>query len=94
MAFARIAVFPGGTQEQYAYLGELMGEGVSRQPERLLLAAGPSDEGWQIIQVWKSREALDRFVEEHLQPAFERAGDRGHPQPPSITDIELADLHM
>ncbi|GAC1319339.1 MAG: hypothetical protein NVSMB25_09950 [Thermoleophilaceae bacterium] len=72
MAFARIAEFPGGTQEQYEYLGELMGDGVANQPDRLVLAAGPSAEGWQIIQVWKSRESLDRFIEEHLQPAFKR----------------------
>jgi len=94
MAFARIAVFPGGTQEQYEHLGELMGDGVRDQPERLFLAAGPSEDGWQIIQVWKNREALDRFIEEHLRPAMEQAGDRGYPQPPRITDIELADLHM
>jgi hypothetical protein len=70
-----------------------MNEGMTDQPDRRLLAAGPSDEGWQIIQVWDSREALERFIEEHLRPALERAGDRGYPQPPRITDIDLADLH-
>ena len=94
MAFARIATFPGGTREQYEYLGQLMGEGVANQPERRLLASGPSDEGWTIIQVWESQAALDRFVAEHLRPAMERAGDRGYPEPPRITDIELADLYL
>lgn len=94
MAFARIAVFPGGTKEQYEYLGSLMGEGVADQPERRLLAAGPSDEGWTILQVWDSQEALDRFIEEHLRPAMEQAGDRGYPAPPKITDIELAELYL
>jgi hypothetical protein len=94
MAFARIAVFPGGTKEQYEYLAELMGDGVAHQPARRLIAAGPSEEGWTIIQVWDSKEPLDRFIAEHLGPAMERAGDRGYPEPPKITDIDLADLHL
>lgn len=94
MAFARIAVFPDGTKEQYEYLGGLMSEGVANQPERRLLAAGPSDEGWTIIQVWDSREALERFVADHLRPAMERAGERGYPHPPRIIDLELDDLHL
>lgn len=94
MAIARIAVFPGGTKEQYDHMGELMGEGVMNQPERRLLASGPTDDGWAILQVWDSKEALDRFVAEHLRPAMEQAGDRGYPEPPRITDIELADLYI
>lgn len=94
MAFARIAVFPGGTRAQYEYLAELMGEGVAHQPERRLIAAGPSADGWTIIQVWDSKESLERFIEDHLRPAMERAGDRGYPQPPKVTDIELVDLHI
>jgi hypothetical protein len=90
---SRLAVFPGGTQEQYEYLDGLMGEGVANQPERRLLAAGPSEDGWMIIQVWDSQEALERFLQEHLRLAIESAGDRGYPQPPRITDVELVDLH-
>ena len=94
MAFARIAVFPDGTREQYEYLGTLMGEGGANQPERKLLAAGPRDQGWAIIQVWDSQAALERFVADHLRPAMEKAGGRGYPEPPLITDIELVDLYM
>lgn len=94
MAFARIATFPGGTKEQYEHLGQLMGEGVANQPERRVLASGPTDDGWTIIQIWDSREALEQFVVEHLRPAMERAGERGYPRPPRITDIELADLYQ
>jgi hypothetical protein len=94
MAFARIATFPGGTKEQYDYLGQLMGEGVANQPERRLLASGPTNDGWTIIQIWDSQAALEQFIVEHLRPAMERAGDRGYPEPPLITDIELADLYL
>lgn len=93
MAIARIALFPGGTKEQYDHLGQLMGEGVANQPERRLLASGPSADGWTILQIWDTREALDRFVADHLRPAMEQAGDRGYPAPPVITDIELFDLY-
>ena len=94
MAVARIATFPAGTKDHYEYLGQLMGAGVANQPERRLLASGPTDDGWTIIQVWESQEALERFVVEHLRPAMERAGDQGYPEPPLITDIELADLYV
>ena len=94
MAIARIATFPAGTREQYEYLGQLMGDGVADQPERRVLASGPSGDGWTIIQIWESQEALDKFIVDHLRPAMERAGDRGYPEPPVITDIELADLYM
>ena len=94
MAFARIATFPKGTKEQYEYLGQLMGEGVADQPDRRLLASGPTDDGWTIIQIWESREALEQFITEHLRPAMQRAEDQGYPEPPVITDIELLDLYM
>jgi hypothetical protein len=94
MAIARIATFPAGTKEQYEYLGRLMGDGVADQPKRRLLASGPTADGWTIIQIWESREALEQFVVEHLRPAMERAGDRGYPEPPVISDIELADLYL
>jgi hypothetical protein len=94
MAFARIATFPKGTKEQYEHLGQLMGEGVADQPDRRLLASRPTGDGWTIVQIWESQEALERFISDHLRPAMESAGDRGYPEPPVITDIELLDLHM
>jgi hypothetical protein len=93
MAFARVAVFPGGTRQQYEAVNEALGAGLTDQPERILLAAGQTDEGWQIIQIWESRDGLDRFIEEHLRPAMEKAGDRGYQAPPRITDFEVADLN-
>jgi hypothetical protein len=77
MGVARIATFPAGAKEQYECLGQLMGEGVANQPERRLLASGPTDDGWTIIQIWGSQEAMEQFIVEHLRPAMGRAGDRG-----------------
>lgn len=70
-----------------------MRQGVADQPERRVLASGPTEDGWTIIQIWNSQADLDRFVAEQLRPAMERAGERGYPEPPRIIDIELADLY-
>ena len=58
----------------------------------MLFAAGPAPDGWQILQVWESRETMDAWVEAHLGPAFAHAGSRGYPAPPQITDVELTEV--
>lgn len=40
----------------------------------LLHAAGPVDGGWQMIELWSSREALDRFFSEVVEPAMRQMG--------------------
>lgn len=92
MAFARIALFPGGTEAQHQALCEALGD-AHRDPEgRVLFAAGPTPEGWQVLQVWESRDQLERWVQDHLGQAFARVGDRGYPSPPRITDVEVTEL--
>ena len=39
-----------------------------------LVLGGALEPGWRVITVWDSQEALDRFTEERLMPAFEAAG--------------------
>jgi hypothetical protein len=52
--------------EQYAPFAEALAE----QPTGLILhAAGPTDEGFRIIDVWESEEAWDRFRAERLSSA-------------------------
>ena len=92
MAFARIALFPGGTQEHHRAIVEALGEAHVDPAGRLLFAAGPAPEGWQIVQVWDSRERLEAWVQANLGQAFARVGSRGYPAPPIITDFEIDDL--
>ena len=94
MAFARIALFPGGTEAQHQAIVEALGDAQVDPAGRILFAAGPTDDGWQILQVWESREELDKWVEAHLGNAFARVGSRGYPAPPRITDFELHDLDV
>jgi hypothetical protein len=92
MAFARIAVFPGGTEEHHRAIVEALGDAHVDPEGRVLFAAGPVPEGWQILQVWDSRERLEAWVQANLGQAFARVGSRGYPAPPRITDFEVHDL--
>ena len=44
-------------------------------PEGLIShAAGATDEGWCVVDVWESQKQFDTFLASRLLPAFERAG--------------------
>ena len=93
MAFVRLALFPDGTAEQYdALAAELAG--APMPTDRLLFAAGPVAGGWQVVQVWRSREALEAFNADVLLPALRRLGEQGFRRPPLVTDLEPAVLEL
>jgi hypothetical protein len=94
MAFVRIALFPGGTEEQHQAIVEALGDAQVDPEGRILFAAGPSPHGWQILQLWETRDQLERWVQENLGAAFARVGNRGYPAPPEITDFEVHDLML
>ena len=93
MAEAFVTLFPEGTEEQFNTLIEAMGTGHTDQPERILFAAGPSDAGWNIVQVWDDPAGLERLSEKHLRPAMARIGDRGFPKPPTMLPLRGAPPH-
>ena len=92
MAFARLALFPEGTKENHEAIVEGLGEAHSNAPGRILFAAGPTPEGWHIIQVWQTREQMEAWVEANLGKAFAHAGSRGYKYPPRITDFEVPEV--
>lgn len=92
MAFVRLALFPGGTEENHRAIVEGLGDSQMNAEGRILFGAGAVSDGWQIIQVWNTRAAMEKWVEDNLGEAFAKAGSRGYPSPPLITDFELADL--
>ena len=94
MAYARLAMFPGGTAEQAQTVAEELGQTNIDPPGRILFGAGPVDGGYQIIQVWESRADLDSFLEASFRPAMERLAQagRGWTSAPVVTDVELHDL--
>jgi len=43
-------------------------------PGRISHAAGPTEEGWRVVDVWESQEAYDTFLHERLSQALQNAG--------------------
>ena len=74
MAILMILDIPGGTVEQYDRVNEIMGVDGGNTPDGLIShAAGPSDDGLLIVDVWESEDALNRFVGEQVMPAMQQA---------------------
>jgi hypothetical protein len=76
MTIAALVDLAGGNQEEYdAVVRELGPAGEpAGTPGLLFHSAGPTDDGWRVIDFWESQEALDRFTQEQLMPAMQRAG--------------------
>ena len=65
--------------EQYERITAAM---VEPAPSGLILhVAGPTDEGFRIIDVWESEEAWQRFQAERLAPAIAALGGPARPEP-------------
>jgi len=75
MAICLAVDHPHETQEQAQRVIEHVRSSGPIPPDGVRLVLGGSLEpGWRVITVWDSQEALDRFFEERLGPAFESAG--------------------
>ncbi len=77
---------PGGTQEQYEQVAARLAESgsfnsLSDWPAGGILAhaAGPTDEGWRVVDVWESEEAFQRFGEK-IGPVLQEVGFPGEPR--------------
>lgn len=80
MAIGVLFEIPGMTQEQYdAIAGRLTQErGLKRRSDwpvegLVVHAAGPTDGGWRVFDVWESAEAFERFGQ-HLGPVIAEEG--------------------
>jgi len=72
---------PGGTKQQYEQvIGTVFPEG--RLPEGILMhLAGPTENGWRVVNVVRSQEQFEEFAREKLAPATHEVGDA----PPLMT---------
>ena len=80
MAVCLIFDAPGGTQAQYDQVRNEVAPGDVPPPGATYHAAGPTENGWYVVEVWDSREALESFATEILPPALARAGLSGQPR--------------
>lgn len=70
----------GMNQDQYEQVNQQASPN-NRPPAGLLYhAAGPSDDGFCVIEVWESQEALQEFFAQHLGRALERASVTAQPK--------------
>ena len=83
MAIAVVIDFAGGTAEKHdALVAEmgLTGETASTVQGLIFHAAGPTEGGWRVIDVWESEDDLNRFRNERLMPAAAKVGGIPRPQ--------------
>lgn len=66
---------PGMTSEQYDVILKELGEKeASANQDRPVHLAFQKADGWCVIDVWESEEALKDFAEKNLIPAFQKLG--------------------
>ena len=84
MAICQIAHNPNLTPEQADQIfAHLRGTGPVPPDGAQLMVSGPADPGYQVISVWESNDARERFVDVRLAAAYEAVGL-------SIDDLERA----
>jgi hypothetical protein len=94
MAIVRITRPPMVTAEIYDAVNAKAGVDEN-PPEGLLVhTAGDVDGQWQIVDVWESEEAADRFGNERLMPAVESVMGGTPPGPPPTTIYEAHKVVM
>lgn len=73
MAIGVVFELPGVTEAQYATARELLGQGL--QNGNLVHVAGPTEDGWRVVEVWESPEAMGAFFQSPAAgAAFQAAG--------------------
>lgn len=92
-AFVRLARFPGAREHHFRALADAMGD-VPAPDGRLVFAAGPVEDGWQVVQTCADPHGLDHFNAAHFLPALASLGDFAFPQPPVVVDFETAVLDV
>jgi hypothetical protein len=59
---------PGVTQEQYVALHARLASAAAHATEWVTHISGPTQNGWYVIEVWESKAAFERFMQEHVAP--------------------------
>ena len=73
MAVGLIFEGPGVSQAQYEQVKNQVAPGNKAPPGMLYHAGGPTENGWCVVEVWESQEALDRFFQQKLGAALQQA---------------------
>lgn len=87
MAVGLIFSGPGVTQAQYDQVRNEVAPGNKLPPGMLYHAGGPVQNGWRVIEVWESQEAVDRFFREKLGAALQKANITAQPELFQVVNI-------
>ena len=90
MAVALLFEGPGITQAQYDQARQEVSPNNSLPAGALYHVAGPTANGWRVVEVWESQDALDRFFAEKLGAALARAKIDIQPQVFQVHNIMQA----
>jgi hypothetical protein len=74
MAIGFIFNNPGQTQEQYDAAVEQLNLAQSLPEGGIFHAAGPTADGWRVVEVWESQEAADAYFEGRLGQVLQNLG--------------------
>lgn len=74
MAIGVISIGVGVTQAQYKQVHHQVMPNDEPPAGLAAHVAGPSANGWCVVELWESQDALDRFFQERLGQALQDAG--------------------
>jgi quinol monooxygenase YgiN len=86
MAVLMTALLPGGTKEMIDQLQPLL-EPMRTTKGFRVHTNGPVPDGWQVIEVWDSREEFQAWFDGNVKPHFTADGPM-----PQMSFIELNDF--
>ena len=64
----------GQTQEQYDAAVEELNLAESLPEGWIFHAAGPTEDGWRVVEVWESQEAADAYFQGRLRQVLQNVG--------------------
>jgi quinol monooxygenase YgiN len=80
MAIGVVFEGQGVTQAQYDQVLKEVSPDNRPPPGMLYHVAGPMEGGWRVVEVWESQDAVDRFFQEKLGEALQKANINVRPQ--------------
>jgi hypothetical protein len=89
MAVAFIMDFAGSSAADYDAVVEKMELGGRLPAGALFHAAGPTDSGWRVCDVWESAEAFQQFAETKIGPITAEVGMPA----PQMRSFEANEIH-
>jgi hypothetical protein len=74
MAIGAVFSLKGVSQAQYEQVSGQVSPNDQMPAGMLFHAAGPTENGWCVVEIWESQELVQRFFDTTLQPALQKAG--------------------